>query len=1306
MDYARSSVLDKDYSKLQPLHKWAADTVVLSQAWKKSHTYIRRHNWYADVLELDASTADIESHIQKWQIEMRSAAYVPNDLLLVPAPKNYPWEFRAPPRPTTLEEMVTRAALNSAPDFEEWGPRKTTEQAGSNLNFKLRPLAHISIRDQTIATSLVMCLANSIETLQGNTSIYDAHKARELGISSYGNRLQCTWKSESKGDIAIFPWANSRVYRQYFHDYRSFLARPRTICSRFAPHLQAGKELYVVSLDIQSFFDEIDREALHGELQRLIKLSGAEADQEFWDITKRALNWKWSASDSQMAPLLGDASTATLPTGLPQGLVASGFLANAYMISFDKDISALCNALTMISDDIKVIDYCRYVDDMRIVVEGPPSRDPDKIKSVLDATALWAGEHLKIHCTILGATKTLSFSHKKSTISPYRSMSVQSHLSAQMELLNGELSGTFDLESLTQAAGGLDGLLSLSEHIDENPTSNTSSLALASVAAPRIDIREDTVKRFVASRLAQLLRQRLAMAEQGKSDEIRSKHAASIDAMSHEFESASRKLVRCWSLNPSLIVLLRCGLDLYPHPRVLQPVLEAVFTKISARNTLNPEQRKQSKAIEYVLAEIFRAGATETGYRSKEEYPTGSDIPGYREMLASAARRVLSNAPDVPWYLKQQATLYLVASGDHSISIDEEGPLQSYSILQRASRYENRINQDLIDSIPQSLIVQQLHPNPRRFSEWLKECLDGSDDASLQAEAIKVISLNRPDLIAATYRASRGSSWRKLVSTSIVQSTITREKLFLGSESSKTAAHQPLLNIMRSPDNVFSQENALLSFGIALLGLEGIETRLGAGLSAAEVYVSCKDWKAAQSLDPASDFISVKIDEEIKEINPIYVNPSWVAPDKAWLYGFGRIMRGALTGELDFTSGRFISTEDNGPYSGLRSTWFKRRFGLSRPTGGAGDENPPVSPWLNGLISSLLQWPGSTLKQNESIIAASCEDARDLIELLSRRANKQRALFGSRSKTPFYVVPTNEDSKVCNRKLRVAIVQPMRPLRKEFNHGNPTFWSDDSLASHRRHLAEVCRLTHQKLKTWSSARPAQSEESAPVVDIILFPELAVHPEHVFLLRRLSDKLGCNIFTGLTFLDSKTAGGTVNTGLWIIRSESEAHGRTFQYIHQGKAHPMKLEVEMKIIGHRPYMTLLELPIGHSSPTRIAAAICYDATDLDLVADLRERSDVFLVAALNQDVQTFDNMVAALHFHMYQPVILANSGEFGGSTAQVPLPKHERLVAHVHGNEQVAVSVFEIDPNLFKNIDNQKPVKDKKYPPAGYRGRPTP
>lgn len=75
-----------------------------------------------------------------------------------------------------------------------------------------------------------------------------------------------------------------------------------------------------------------------------------------------------------------------------------------------------------------------------------------------------------------------------------------------------------------------------------------------------------------------------------------------------------------------------------------------------------------------------------------------------------------------------------------------------------------------------------------------------------------------------------------------------------------------------------------------------------------------------------------------------------------------------------------------------------------------------------------------------------------------------------------------------------------------------------------------------------------------------------------------------------------------------------------------------------------------------------------------------------------VQTFDNMVAAVHFHMYQPVILANSGEFGGSTAQVPLPKHDRLIAHVHGNRQVAFSVFEVAPSLFKSTAASKASLD--------------
>ncbi len=107
-------------------------------------------------------------------------------------------------------------------------------------------------------------------------------------------------------------------------------------------------------------------------------------------------------------------------------------------------------------------------------------------------------------------------------------------------------------------------------------------------------------------------------------------------------------------------------------------------------------------------------------------------------------------------------------------------------------------------------------------------------------------------------------------------------------------------------------------------------------------------------------------------------------------------------------------------------------------------------------------------------------------------------------------------------------------------------------------------------------------------------------------------------------------------------------------------------------------------------------------------------MFVVAAMNKDVKTFDSMVSALRYHMYQHVLIANSGEFGGSTAQAPYDQeHKRLVSHVHGSNQIAVSVFEVcvddfGPNLAAADEGKtvlKNVKERigKTPPAGLSRR---
>ena len=1325
------SIIKDEFQILPPRGDRLSNVVVLSQAWKKSQAFIRRHNWYADVLELDASAVNLERRLHDWADQLEAGSFQTNRLRLVPAPKNARWEFQevTPSLEGLLDEIVDDI---DRPHFNEWRPKrlvKPDDIFGENLDvlgeLKLRPLAHISIRDQTLATAVMACLAEAVESAQGNPAGVDDDGGPSRHVVSYGNRLQCSWTKSAAGhDEAWYSWGNGKTYRQYFQDYRTFLARPRQVCAELAPRTNSRRELFVVSLDIKSFFDSIDGSALIKELKQLEQAHAERrglpdeltSDRGFWNAAKRILKWRWLDAEHDKADLIGGTDSTELTLGLPQGLVAAGFLANAYLVRFDRAMQKRVQEAEPLDAfeedlDIRIRDYCRYVDDMRLVVEARGGLTAKGLNGIKERVERAVGNWLTEHCEEMGTDKLLQLSSQKSEATPYRAMSAQSHVSALMEMLNSEVSGTFDLESLAQAAGGLDGLLWMSDQIEDEEERPRTRMALAAVAVPNTDVRDDTVKRFVATRLSQVLRQRLAMTDREgsmKGGGALSDKVSAGQLISHEFESAARKLIKCWAQNPALALLLRCGLDLFPHPRLLFPILEALDVKlfhIPTGPTL--DQRREVKTAEYIAADLFRAGAIEIGFKPPEEYPDGVDIDGYREELAAFARRVVDGRKRFPWYVHQQAMLFLASMGDYASFSDLVGidvALTSYLTLQQVAQFQSIDPAKMQEALPFALVAQQLHPNVKRFGTWFTESLRSASQ-TMAASAVETASLNRPDLILAAMKSGGAASvWREYVPRSLVEAN--RVTGAMSKVDDGVLVPVPLAMLMAQSNNPFSQENGVLMLAAALLRTEGIENLMKAGLGVADISIKCKGWSGLQAVPSDAEYLSVICANPPEDIDALCKTPEWVDSDKAWMYGLGRILRSALTGEIDFTSRRYLVTEDLGRYSGLRSTWYLRRFGLMNSGRALLGEPAPVSPWLSGLLSSLLQWPGVDVRADGREEISSARTRMDLLVYIEKRMRVQAALFGPRSRTPMYVVPVDDHRPLEERPLRVAIVQPMRPRLDEFDLKDPTHWTPKVLAEHRKHLAEVCRLAHQKLRTWASASQELGADGSdrPIVDLLLFPELAVHPEHTFLLRRLSDDLKANIFAGLTFFDSPRVGGTINQGLWLIREESETHGRTFQYVWQGKRHPMKLEDKMGIKGYRPHVTLVELPIGAKTRTRVAAAICFDATDLDLVADLRDRSDMFLVAALNQDVQTFDNMVAALHFHMYQPVVLANSGEFGGSTAQVPLPKHDRLIAHVHGNRQVAVSVFEVDPSLFKSTATPKTPKEKKSPPAGYRGRP--
>lgn len=247
------------------------------------------------------------------------------------------------------------------------------------------------------------------------------------------------------------------------------------------------------------------------------------------------------------------------------------------------------------------------------------------------------------------------------------------------------------------------------------------------------------------------------------------------------------------------------------------------------------------------------------------------------------------------------------------------------------------------------------------------------------------------------------------------------------------------------------------------------------------------------------------------------------------------------------------------------------------------------------------------------------------------------------------------------------------------------------------------RLIGQQLAAARFASRKASSQRKAQLDLIVFPELSIHPDDMWLLHRLSDSTGAVIFAGQTFVHHPYLKKPINRGVWLLRQKSAA-GRQIVCAYQGKEYGIPWEKRAGVAGHRPYQVIVEFKDARGLTARLTGAICYDATDLKLATDMRDITDGFVIAALNKDIGTFDTMATALQFHMYQPVMLTNTGQYGGSNAQAPFKAHhERQIAHVHGNNQAVVSIFEVDLLAFQSSRNEEPAKEKKAAPAGFRGR---
>lgn len=1231
----------------------ASTEFVLVQAWKKASAHVRTHNWYSDTLELDRLTIDLPRFLRRLGRDLVSPqTWVPTPLRLIPAPKSQRWRVDA-----TTGQWLPEDTLTSVP---------------------LRPLAHVSMRDQVAATALLLCLADRVETAQGDPRLPPDLAPERRRLVSFGNRLFC---DNVRGRLT-HRWGSRRLYRGYYQDYRAFLVRPDTAARAAA--LESGADrILIVKSDLRQFYDRVSTGLL---TEKLLAISQPEDDPAFIRRAAEVLSWPWNRQDQAMVREHASAAELTdfSRIALPQGLVASGFFSNLVLLDFD-DLLRQNHGAEILSG-LFLVDAARYVDDLRLVLTYSGTEPTDGITPRL---VTWLQRLLdrSAHGLQVSLEKTVTTAFKGDG----RPLL---HQARKMAWIQQAVSGGFDAVAGQEILVAVQGLVRRQQAVGGR-LEDADRWRLAPVP----DVRDDTVARFAAGRYRTTYRSirpllldssdSLVTAE-GESDET-TLAAGSQSALDEDSRAFALGLIDQWISDPSNVRLLRIGLDLWPSEEVITSVLDLIRPWL-----LGPNTRHRHVAL-YCMAEIFRAAATETGMvEDPASLPAGVDLGAYRAILRTEASTLLEkHGVKLPWFLTQQALLVLAVNRSNST------PDTSYG------RRETATYVSLLKYLSGSQTTR-LSNSERAVHAVLarRSFVNGRSAAGLAADGLSVRTLSRiaalDPLFALEMCAERPDVSRNLPS---------RTQLDLSmAHTDAPSGFVPLSELVLSSGTQHSLrgELSLLSFAVALM--PKLRGHGGRALRPGEVHLSLLG--------------NVGV-PEVKEVQvvagpvgrgSIYEPPRWADSEERWRFQLGYLLRFMLTAQPDFTiAGQRPSWRESSEvaYRPARSHWYQRVYGMFNAHSGFGDDWVPVSEWFEGLLSALLRWPGARASAVDDVVRLGRTAAR--MHILERIGHL-RSLLSSDGR--MLILPrrvSSPEPRAPVRPLRACIVQTVIPGPDTFAGGGDLGLNDPVVRrAHRNHLSAALAAVRRMLTLRETHKSGGGG-----LDLLVLPELSVHPQDVRThLEPFARAHKTIILAGLVYEALGPGQPLVNSALWLIPSWSPTNGLRILRIRQGKEHLAPAERSFTLTSppllrsFRPCQWLIGYDWGTDVPLWLTASVCYDATDLRLAADLSKRSDVFLIPALNKDVNTFDQMALALHYHMYQLVVVANNGQYGGSNAYMPLTEHfERQVFHLHGQPQASIAFVEIEDiagfvsrrlsGVTPATVGSPPRRSRwKYPPAGH------
>lgn len=1153
----------------------------------------------------------------------------------------------------------------------------------------LRPLAHLELEDQVVSTAVMMCLADRVEARQEDPRHADPRPGKFPRVISLGNRLFC----DDENGYLRFRWGSTHFYRGYFQDYRSFLARPEQ-AAEIA--VRGGRSnLYVVQTDLKQFYDRVSPDVLSAKLSAL---SSPDDDPDFFRFATEQLAWTWHPQDKDLAVGYGQQEPRFdfERIALPQGLASAGFFANIVLLEVDEVLRGAIGKRVVPRFPAAVLeDACRYVDDMRLVfsVEGG-SPDPESLKS---AVVNWLENHL------LSSVPGLLISESKTRIAALegdRNPLVRQ--SRRMERMQHAISGGFSVDEGVEIVQSLIGLVRTQERFN-SPSEDDGFRRFSPVP----DVPDATVARFSAGRFRSTFRslrpllepnldhENTLVAEEDSDDSplpVAPGSPWTRKELDEEARAFSLTLIDSWIKDPSNVRLLRIGLDLWPSPdvlgwllRVLRPYTEAPGHSSAA-----------SHVACHCLSEMLRAGATETGYVADEEMlPDDVNISEYRRLLLGEALRLVSDGTvGVPWYLRQQALLYIAVAGPKRLP-----PLASREDLSRGYRpllqflVGGRASSQMTDSEfgLEAVLAWSAFAAPERAESLALRGLSAGRLAEimrLSPDFGAALSANRPELLEA------------------VPGRLREDLGLLGASMGHGAATLGEAVFSPTLSGHLRNEMGLLQLAKGLLPL--LEQRQSEVITPSMVIIT---WSAREPRTMVR--FSIRSSDNPSD-GSLYQPPTWSTQAERWRFQLGYLLRFVLAASADFTrSARQYSRghPTGWNYRPADSHWYQRHHGFFNGQSAFGQDWLPISDWTERLLFGLLRWPGARSPVGFPTMLTVAGAQR----LVKSRLNDLALM--QRGNDCAFVLPIRAPSPLPSatvRPFRLAVAQTVMPRGSDFSLTDLTLDDTGLRRAHQRHL----RATLTAIRAMSQLRGTHNASSH--LDLLVFPELSVHPSDIRHLMNFARSQKTIIVAGMTYERVVAGDALVNSALWVIPTWSKSLGLQVRTLRQGKGNLAPQEAAdfgSVVRGFRPAQLLVGYEWSNNTADRpmwLTAAICYDATDLGLASGLRDQSDVLIIPALNRDVQTFDQMASALHYHMYQLVVIANNGQFGGSNAYAPYAERfDSQVFHMHGNNEASIAFLEIpDVEHFLRRRSPPPLapsrppsspkpKAFKTPPAGLR-----